>query len=113
MFNEIMGVQHIKVAVFDNHVLLTGANLQEEYFTDRQDRYMVFKHCGELADYYDDLINIIIDSSPQIDDFGSITAPVNLSYLNHSRGTAKQKTLMRNRLNMHKFMHDPKLDNFE
>ena len=32
---EIFGVHHIKAHVFDNNVLITGANLSEDYFTDR------------------------------------------------------------------------------
>ena len=32
---EIFGVHHIKAHVFDDTVLLTGANLSEDYFTDR------------------------------------------------------------------------------
>ena len=38
---EIFGVHHIKAHVFDDNVLITGANLSEDYFTDRQDRCMV------------------------------------------------------------------------
>ena len=40
-FREIFGVHHIKAHVFDDNVLITGANLSEDYFTDRQDRCMV------------------------------------------------------------------------
>lgn len=32
---EVFGVHHMKAHVFDNDVLLTGANLSEDYFTDR------------------------------------------------------------------------------
>lgn len=38
---EIFGVHHIKAHIFDDNVLITGANLSEDYFTDRQDRCMV------------------------------------------------------------------------
>ena len=38
---EIFGVHHIKAHVFDDNVLITGANLSEDYFTDRQDRCFV------------------------------------------------------------------------
>ena len=38
---EIFGVHHIKAHVFDNNVLITGGNLSEDYFTDRQDRCIV------------------------------------------------------------------------
>lgn len=53
---EIFGVHHMKLHVFDDNVLVTGANLSEDYFTDRQDRCMVVLGCPELADYVDDLI---------------------------------------------------------
>ena len=32
---EIFGVHHMKFYIFDNNVLITGANLSEEYFTTR------------------------------------------------------------------------------
>lgn len=32
---EIFGVHHIKAHVFDSNVVITGANLSEDYFTDR------------------------------------------------------------------------------
>lgn len=35
---EVFGVHHIKAHVFDNNILITGANLSEDYFTNRQDR---------------------------------------------------------------------------
>jgi len=41
--NEIMGVQHTKILVFDQKVFLTGANLSEEYFTTRFDRWIVIQ----------------------------------------------------------------------
>jgi len=34
--NQVLGVQHMKAAVFDDAVLLTGANLSAEYFEARQ-----------------------------------------------------------------------------
>lgn len=39
---EVLGVYHCKFSLFDGSVLLTGANLSEEYFVDRQDRYLFF-----------------------------------------------------------------------
>lgn len=50
-FREGGGVMHMKAAVFDDTVLLTGANLSHQYFANRQDRYMLFKGAAELADY--------------------------------------------------------------
>ena len=49
--SELFGVHHIKAQVFDDTVILTGANLSETYFTDRQDWYFIIEECGSLADY--------------------------------------------------------------
>ena len=40
--NEILGVYHNKYYLFDNTVILSGANLSCEYLTNRQDRYILF-----------------------------------------------------------------------
>ena len=39
---EVLGVYHVKFLQFDDVVLLTGANLSNEYFTTRVDRYILF-----------------------------------------------------------------------
>jgi len=39
---EALGVYHCKFGVFDHNVILSGANLSEEYFVNRQDRYLYF-----------------------------------------------------------------------
>ena len=39
--SEILGVYHCKFCIFDQTVILTGANLSSEYLTNRQDRYIV------------------------------------------------------------------------
>ena len=69
---EIFGVHHIKAHVFDDNVLITGANLSEDYFTDRQDRCMVIQDCAPLAHYLDDLINLLADHSFLINDSGDL-----------------------------------------
>ena len=33
------------------------ANLSNDYFTKRCDRYYIFQDCEELCDFYDDLLN--------------------------------------------------------
>ena len=40
--NEGWGLQHMKIYGFDDEVILSGANLSNDYFTNRQDRYYVF-----------------------------------------------------------------------
>ena len=49
--NEGWGLQHIKLYGFDDEVILSGANLSNDYFTNRQDRYQLF-HSKEVADYF-------------------------------------------------------------
>ncbi|KAJ2345154.1 CDP-diacylglycerol--glycerol-3-phosphate 3-phosphatidyltransferase [Coemansia erecta] len=39
-YNETFGLQHIKAYIFDDDVIISGANLSRDYFTNRQDRYM-------------------------------------------------------------------------
>ena len=52
---EVVGTQHMKLVVVDDTVLITGANLSEIYFTNRQDRYTVVAN-KTLADQVDFLI---------------------------------------------------------
>lgn len=58
-YNELIGVQHIKCYLVDDDVLLSGANLSEQYFTNRQDRYLWIKKNSPLASFYVSLINAI------------------------------------------------------
>lgn len=44
-YNEVAGVFHIKCYIVDDELILTGANLSEEYFTDRIDRYLWLTDC--------------------------------------------------------------------
>ena len=34
-WNEVVGLQHCKVYIFDDSVIISGANLSSDYFTDR------------------------------------------------------------------------------
>ncbi|QPG74685.1 hypothetical protein FOA43_002018 [Brettanomyces nanus] len=50
-FNEGFGLQHMKIYGFDDQVMLSGANLSQDYFTNRQDRYYIFSS-KPMSDYY-------------------------------------------------------------
>lgn len=50
-FNEGWGLQHMKLYGCDDEIILSGANLSRDYFTNRQDRYFVFKS-RPIVDYY-------------------------------------------------------------
>ncbi|KAL8669714.1 MAG: hypothetical protein Q9168_005713, partial [Polycauliona sp. 1 TL-2023] len=49
--NEGWGLQHIKLYGIDDEVILSGANLSSDYFTNRQDRYHVFSS-KRITDYF-------------------------------------------------------------
>ncbi|KAF2434852.1 phospholipase D/nuclease [Tothia fuscella] len=50
--NEGWGLQHMKLYGIDDELILSGANLSDDYFTNRQDRYHVFSN-PEIADYFE------------------------------------------------------------
>ena len=66
MVKEVQGTHHIKYYIFDNDVILTGANLSESYFTERQDRWYVIKNCKELADYLEGLTEVLINNGFEV-----------------------------------------------
>ena len=49
--NEGWGLQHIKLYAFDDEIILSGANLSSDYFTNRQDRYHLFSS-KSVTDYF-------------------------------------------------------------
>eukprot|EP01114_Cavostelium_apophysatum_P002716 TRINITY_DN12400_c0_g1_i1.p1 TRINITY_DN12400_c0_g1~~TRINITY_DN12400_c0_g1_i1.p1 ORF type:complete len:490 (-),score=101.35 TRINITY_DN12400_c0_g1_i1:264-1733(-) len=57
--NELFGVQHTKIFVFDNDVMITGANMSETYFTTSQDRYLTVRGHPKLADFFDRLVETL------------------------------------------------------
>lgn len=63
--NEAWGLQHMKLYGFDDEIMLSGANLSEDYFTDRQDRYYMFKN-QDLSDYYFKIHDCVSSLSYQI-----------------------------------------------
>eukprot|EP01064_Diplonema_japonicum_P028196 TRINITY_DN4267_c0_g2_i1.p1 TRINITY_DN4267_c0_g2~~TRINITY_DN4267_c0_g2_i1.p1 ORF type:complete len:540 (+),score=50.74 TRINITY_DN4267_c0_g2_i1:65-1621(+) len=60
---EIAGVQHIKAFVIDNSTLLTGANLNDDYFTNRQDRYIWIHDTINVSNWVAALINSLAELS--------------------------------------------------
>jgi len=49
--NEGWGLQHMKLYGIDDEIILSGANLSNDYFTNRQDRYHIFSS-KRVADYF-------------------------------------------------------------
>ncbi|EDW24955.1 GL23108 [Drosophila persimilis] len=61
-WNELLGLQHMKVYLFDDAVIISGANLSNDYFTNRQDRYILIED-KPLADFYAQLIGRVQEFS--------------------------------------------------
>ena len=60
--NEGWGLQHIKLYGVDDELILSGANLSNDYFTNRQDRYHVFSsRC--VTDYFANIHNAVCSVS--------------------------------------------------
>ncbi|KAI7862237.1 hypothetical protein BDF14DRAFT_1858466 [Spinellus fusiger] len=65
-FNESIGLMHMKVYGFDDTVMLSGANLSSDYFTNRQDRSIVFDQQPDLTLYYKGLVECVGSFSYQL-----------------------------------------------
>ncbi|KAI9646731.1 CDP-diacylglycerol--glycerol-3-phosphate 3-phosphatidyltransferase [Ciborinia camelliae] len=56
--NEGWGLQHMKLYGVDDEIIISGANLSSDYFTNRQDRYHVFSS-KEVTQYFYNIQNAI------------------------------------------------------
>nr|XP_023021088.1 CDP-diacylglycerol--glycerol-3-phosphate 3-phosphatidyltransferase, mitochondrial isoform X1 [Leptinotarsa decemlineata] len=65
-WNELLGLQHMKLYIFDDKLIISGANLSNDYFTNRQDRYFVIDD-KPLCDFYCGLIDQVQKFSLQMD----------------------------------------------
>lgn len=64
--NEGWGLQHMKLYGFDDEILLSGANLSSDYFTNRQDRYHLFSS-RDITDFFGGLHSAISSLSFRIE----------------------------------------------
>lgn len=67
----MLGVHHIKAYLFDDSLLISGANLSEQYFTNRQDRY-TWINDDKLTQFYDELIKTIGSLSHSLNTDGEL-----------------------------------------
>lgn len=65
-WNELLGLQHMKLYIFDDTLIISGANLSNDYFTNRQDRYFVVKD-KKLCDFYQGLVTKVQKFSLKMD----------------------------------------------
>ena len=58
VIGQVLGVHHQKIYIFDDRVVLTGANLSKNYFLNRRDRY-IYIDSPELTDYLFEYLQVI------------------------------------------------------
>ena len=63
--NEGWGLQHMKLYGMDDEIIMSGANLSDDYFTNRQDRYHVFKSKA-VTDYFANVYRTVADLSYRV-----------------------------------------------
>lgn len=85
---EVFGTFHVKTYLFDDSVLLTGANLAQEYFLNRKDRYLLVDECREFANYVDDFNAIFADQGERIRR-GKILENRNSSFASQQKNVTK------------------------
>lgn len=70
-WNELLGLQHMKIYLFDDSVLISGANLSNDYFTNRQDRYILVED-KPLADFYTNFISKVQEFSLRVNETAEV-----------------------------------------
>jgi CDP-diacylglycerol---glycerol-3-phosphate 3-phosphatidyltransferase len=70
-WNELIGLQHMKIYLFDDTVIVSGANLSKDYFTNRQDRYVMIED-RNLADFYSEMIGKVQEFSMCVGEDGGV-----------------------------------------
>lgn len=68
-WNELLGLQHMKIYLFDDTIVMSGANLSNDYFTNRQDRYIEIED-KKLANFYSNLLEKVQEFSMTVDTNG-------------------------------------------
>lgn len=64
-FNEGWGLQHMKFYGFDDEIILSGANLSIDYFSNRQDRYFIINN-SLLTNFYFKLQSLVSSISYEL-----------------------------------------------
>ena len=54
--SEVVGVCHLKAYIFDDDIMISGANLSNTYFSMRQDRYFIIRNAKLLSQHIRSLV---------------------------------------------------------
>lgn len=63
--NEGWGLNHMKLYAIDDEIIMSGANLSNDYFTNRQDRYHVLRS-KEITDYFEKIYSTVAKLSYRV-----------------------------------------------
>ncbi|KIH43427.1 hypothetical protein ANCDUO_26566, partial [Ancylostoma duodenale] len=74
------------------------ANLSDSYFVDRQDRYVLFENCKDLADFFCNIINAVGECSFLLNSDGSVTLHPNCSVHPYEGSFVDYRDLLRSRI---------------
>ncbi|XP_044740378.1 CDP-diacylglycerol--glycerol-3-phosphate 3-phosphatidyltransferase, mitochondrial isoform X2 [Chrysoperla carnea] len=85
---ELVGLQHMKLYIFDDSLIISGANLSNDYFTNRQDRYYVIED-KKLADFYHELVTSVQEFSLNVDEQNNVGLSKKWSHLPYSGSQEK------------------------
>lgn len=96
--NESWGLQHMKLYGFDDEIILSGANLSEDYFTDRQDRYYIFRS-KSITNYYYKIHDAVSSLSYQLLTSSKNSTGFRLSWPSSNKSCEPD-------LNLHRFISD-------
>ncbi|XP_043523659.1 CDP-diacylglycerol--glycerol-3-phosphate 3-phosphatidyltransferase, mitochondrial isoform X1 [Frieseomelitta varia] len=78
-FNELIGLQHMKLYMIDNDIIISGANLSTDYFINKQDRYFLIEDCKELCDFYDELVRRVGEFSFVLQSDGTVSSAMKVN----------------------------------
>ncbi|UJR15015.1 hypothetical protein I4U23_001992 [Adineta vaga] len=66
-YNESWGVQHMKIYMADDTLIISGANLNKSYFDNRQDRYLKLQDSPDLCQFFIDIIETVAKQSFKVE----------------------------------------------
>ncbi|XP_038122998.1 CDP-diacylglycerol--glycerol-3-phosphate 3-phosphatidyltransferase, mitochondrial isoform X2 [Culex quinquefasciatus] len=96
-WNELLGIQHMKLYLVDDTVIISGANLSNDYFTNRQDRYVMIEDRG-LADFYANFLKKVQEFSLKVDRTGEAKLHENWNMLPYKSAQVDFATEARERI---------------
>jgi len=97
--NEGWGLQHMKLYGVDDEIILSGANLSSDYFTNRQDRYHLFSS-NDITEYFSNIhgaissLSFLVEPSDEPSGFNLVWPETNpaVSPLTHPKQFVVQST---------------------